>query len=127
MGKVTFEELVQFLESDVQVEVIGDNYTSRIDDFLNDFKRNGWVGGGVSVKTEKYGNVYFYMEESVGGGEGGGEDVVRVMRVELKDAGGDKFYIKTTGSYYSYDGITWDYNFIQVYPKLITVTSFFED
>ena len=56
--------------------------------------------------------------ERIGGGEGGGEIVMRVAHFTE-----DNIFVKFTGYYQSYSGTTWDDKFIQVFPvqKMITV------
>lgn len=61
--------------------------------------------------------------EEVGGGEGGGEEVVRVFHFKDHDV-----FIEITGSYYSYDGINWEEGvFTQVYPKQVMVTQYVKE
>ena len=55
-----------------------------------------------------------------GGHSGDGEYVERV--IEHKHDNGDKFYIKFTGFYSSYEGIEWDDEFKKVKPSKKTIT-----
>lgn len=57
------------------------------------------------------------LVHSVAGYEGGGEEVERVFEKE-------GIFIQVTGTYSSYDGITWDDVFTQVYAKRRTITAY---
>lgn len=63
-----------------------------------------------------------------GGGEGGGEYTEKVIYFKSFDT-----YVKIKGSYYSYDGTTWDDEFYEVIPQevvsieYIEINQFFKD
>lgn len=58
-----------------------------------------------------------------GGGEGEGEYVERVFCIEH---GEQSWHIKTTGSYYSYDGISWSGEFTFCEAREVVVTQYFD-
>jgi hypothetical protein len=71
------------------------------------------IADGFSVKR-------VYAE---GGGEGEGEYVERVFCIEH---GEQSWHIKTTGSYYSYDGISWSGEFTFCEAREVVVTQYFD-
>ena len=74
---------------------------------------------GLGVVT----NVY-----SEGGGEGSGEHVEVVLRVEppMTDYNESLVrYFRKTGYYSSYEGTVWDGAFEEVEPRKVTVTQYF--
>ncbi len=68
--------------------------------------------------------------EAVGGGEGGGEYVERIIGIRKKDAACDSHesFVKMTGCYYSNDGIYWDEGdgITRVYPREVMVIQYFD-
>ncbi len=58
---------------------------------------------------------------SKGGGEGGGETVIRVYEIKYE---GGVVYVRATGSYYSHDGTYWNDDFTFVRPKEVTVIKY---
>lgn len=78
----------------------------------------------LQVQEDMCGQLYkdldFYTVVHKGGGEGNGESVVRVYKI-VDHINHEIIYIRRTGTYYSYDGIEWDYELEQVYPKAVEV------
>ena len=78
--------------------------------------------GARRIGNEDYDDneVQLKTVHSVGGNEGGGENVVRVFE---HDNDGEKIYFRLTGFYSSYHGTDWDEDFVRVVPaeKVITV------
>jgi hypothetical protein len=78
----------------------------------------------LKLEDDGYGQKYKDLDISTvvyeGGGEGGGEKVVRVYKI-VDHVHNEITYIRRTGCYYSYDGIEWDDTLEQVYPKSVEV------
>ena len=72
----------------------------------------------------KDGTFYLQTYESQGGGEGGGEDVIRVIGVSDDQHVEPFAYVRVTGTYYSYDGTTYSENQYFVFPHEVVVTKF---
>lgn len=93
--------------------------SSDISDKLYNLKQVVDLGEGL-------GEVEMVYEK--GGGEGGGQHVEKVFYFKAFDV-----YVKITGSYYSYDGTTWDSDFYEVIPHEVVsieyteINQFFKD
>jgi hypothetical protein len=79
------------------------------DDGMDDAKEYD-LGDGVIVTPEAY----------EGSGEGQGEEIYMIFKVEEPDTLG-RFFRKD-GAYYSYDGCNWDGWFSEVTPQKVQVT-----
>jgi hypothetical protein len=62
--------------------------------------------------------------EAVGGGEGGGETVTRVVEISHADWAEPK-YVSYGGYYHSDDGTSWDDEVEFVFPRQVVVTQYF--
>lgn len=102
------------------------------DDFLgtdDDFEWRDFLSGWSSdTAWVRVGDSYcLKLVHSVGGGEGEGELVERVIKVSThRDVLG---YVQINGYYMSYDGTTWDdpSEFEIVYPKEVVVVQYFKE
>lgn len=106
---MTYEQLKQFLSSSC------DNY-SYGDVFYIMFFHNE-IYGDIKESIEKDLNCTINIVEDVGG-EGQGETYYLVYSFTFPE---DTIYVKFDGSYYSYDGATFD-EFFQVTPAQKTIT-----
>lgn len=106
----TIEEFVEALGN----IVVGVEYDGR------DPKGGWWSEVSYSnLDAFPYGTVKVVLEE--GGGEGGTQEVVLVIRVEHPDTT-ERFFCKY-GSYYSHDGYYWEgpVEEVQAVAKVVTV------
>ena len=78
------------------------------------------VSKEIDAKIKEQLGEYELVEED-GGHEGGGEDVNRVWHFKQHDV-----YVRLRGSYYSYDGTTWNDSFTQAYAKQEMVTNYYD-
>lgn len=69
---------------------------------------------------------YLSIVNEEGGYEGGGEYVERVIGIHNGDKTKCTAFVRITGSYYSYDGTTYDDELKQVFPHQVTVTQYKE-
>lgn len=81
---------------------------------------------GYGSETPQVGDITLKLEDSEGGGEGGGESVLRIYSVS-KGYNNIIAYIKVTGCYYSHDGTYWDDTFTRVYPQRYVAVRYTED
>lgn len=71
---------------------------------------------------------YLTVAYEEGGHEGGGEYVERVIGIHHGKKEDCVAFVRVTGYYYSYDGTTYDDDsLMQVYPRQVTVTQYFEN
>ena len=89
---------------------------SSIVDVLGDIS---WV-----VKNNPSMSLNCLNHQAIGGGEGGGETVDWVF--EFIENGTSIGFLQFTGYYYSGEGITWNEEIVQVFPKQVMVTEFFK-
>lgn len=103
------------------VEALGRTVTK--EEYDEGISNEGHWWGEVSysnLDTFPYGKVQVVFEE--GGGEGGREEVVLVIRVEHPDTT-ERFFRKY-GSYYSHDGYYWEGPVEEVRPYAKVVTDY---
>lgn len=74
--------------------------------------------------TMSVGGITLSLVEEVGGREGGGESVVRVVKV-TDDTGLTVTFLRMGGYYASYEGTEWDNDVEVVYPREVTVIQYF--
>lgn len=67
--------------------------------------------------------VQWKIVESEGGSEGEGEYVERILMFMMGD---QTTYLKTTGSYDSWQGTEWSNDWKIVYPRSVSVTKYFD-
>lgn len=95
---------------------------------VKQIKLNKWTPSHATVD-----GYYLCVVNSIGGGEGGGEHVERIIAAyKLIESTDDRIvfdtsdasFCKLTGFYSSYDGIDWDEDLRMVSPSLKTIVEF---
>lgn len=76
----------------------------------------------VGCNPELHEGITATYVDGDGGSEGGGESVERVYQIEHE--GKTVCFLRSTGSYYSHEGIFWDNSFEIVYPHEVLVTQY---
>lgn len=116
-----------------------------VEEYLLDHGEAAWplLGDVKQIKLNKWTRVnashatvdgyYLCVVHSIGGGEGGGDHVERIIAAyKLIESTYDRIvldtsyasFCKLTGFYSSYDGIDWDEDLRMVSPSLKTIVEF---
>ena len=128
----------EIADADMNVSTFVEEYLLDHDEaawpLLGDIKQislNKWTRGNASRATVD--GYYLCVVNSIGGGEGGGEHVERIISAyKLIESTDDRIvfdtsdasFCKLTGFYSSYDGIAWDEDLRMVSPSLKTIVEF---
>lgn len=101
-------------------EVFLTNKRRFIQDIINEHGIDNIAEADIKISAYS-----FKLMESVGGHEGGGDFVKRVIQIKMN---GDKnaVFVKFTGSYASYCGTEYDEDFTFVEPREVKVIQYFD-